>query len=158
MKKVFILSILLAYLPTMSFAQDKPSSDEVRKVVQYYFNGKGQGAILMDFNLCQIIHKEGARKNECKLGIANKKIKKGQEVFLWLNFLVPVGDEAEVLLEYKRKEKVRKIQNISIPKSFRYRTWRKIPTNKSGNWTINIFQEADDKDLDLGSLKYSVVD
>jgi hypothetical protein len=158
MKKVFILSIFLAYLPTMSFAQEKPTSDEVRKVVQYYFNGKGRGAILMDYKLCQIIYKEGARKNECKLGIINTTIKKGQEVFLWLNFLVPVGDEAEVLLEYKRKNKVRKIQNISIPKSFRYRTWRKILTNKAGKWTINIFQETDDKDLDLDALEYSVVE
>jgi len=158
MKKTCILGFLLICLPALAFAQDRPTPKEARKVIDYYYHGRGKGAILMDYKLCQEILEKGPEKYECKREITDGKIQKGQEVFLWLNFLVPAGDKAEILLQFKRKDKVRKVLPISPPGSPRYRTWKKIPTDKTGNWKVSIVQEMEDRDLNLGELEFSVVE
>jgi len=158
MKKVFVLGFLLICLPVLIFAQDRPAPKEARRVIDYYYNGKGKGAILMDYKLCQEVPEKGPEKYECKREITDGKIKQGQEVFLWMNFLVPAGDKAEILLQFKRKEKVRKVLPVSLSGSPRYRTWKKIPTDKTGNWKVSIVQEMEDRDLDLGELELSVVE
>ena len=158
MKKICLLGLLLICLPTLIFAQDKPTPKEARKVIDYYYNGKGKSAILMDYRLCIEIPEKGAEKYECKREITDGKIKKGQEVFLWMNFLVPAGDKAEILLQFKRKDRVRKVLPVSLSGSPRYRTWKKIPTDKTGNWKVSIIQEMDDEDLELGELEFSVLE
>ena len=158
MKKICILGFLLICLPAPIFAQDKPTPEETRKVIDYYYNGKGKGAILMDYKLCQEIHEEGTKKHECKSAITDGKVRKGEEVLLWMSFLVPAGDRVEILLQLKRKNKVRRVVPISLPGSPRYRTWKKIPTDKTGNWKVSFVQELEDVDLNLGELEFSVVE
>ena len=158
MRRVFGLGFLLICLPTLVFAQDRPTPNEARRVIDYYYNGKGKGAILMDYKLCQEIPEKGPEKYECKREISDWKIKQGQEVFLWMNFLVPAGDKAEILLQFRRKDKVRKVVPISLSGSPRYRTWKKIPTDKIGNWKVSIVQEMEDRDLNLGEFEFSVVE
>ncbi len=75
-----------------------------------------------------------------------------------MNLLVPAGDKAEILLQFKRKEKVRKVLPISLSGSPRYRTWKKLATDKSGDWKVSIVQEMEERDLDLGELEFSVVE
>jgi hypothetical protein len=112
----------------------------------------------MDYKLCKSIHEKGPNQYDCKLQITDGKVKKRQEVFLWMNFLVPAGDKAEILLQFKRKNKVRKALPIVLSGSPRYRTWKKIPTDKTGNWKVSFVQEMEDVDLNLGELEYSVVE
>lgn len=158
MKRIYLLGFVLICLPALVFAQDKPTPQEARKVIDYYYNGKGKGAVLMVYKLCQEIHEKGPKQYECKLEITDRKVKKGQEVLLWMNFLVPVGDKAEILLQFKRKNRVRKVLAITLSGSPRYRTWKRIPTDKTGDWKVSLVQEMEDVDLNLGDLEYSVVE
>ena len=50
--KIGLLVCLLLWLPFNIWAQEKPASAEAKKVVDYYYQGKGQGAILMAHKLC----------------------------------------------------------------------------------------------------------
>ena len=141
-----------------AIAQDKPTPAETRKVIDYYYNGKGQGVIPMDFKLCKEISKQGEMKNECISEITDKKIAKGEEVYLWMNFLVPAGEESKILLQYSRKNKVRNTSNVSLGGATRFRTWKKIPTSTTGDWKINMIQELESADVDVGQLEFSVID
>ena len=139
-------------------AQDKPTPEEARKVINYYFNGKGLGVIPMEYKLCKEISEKGDAKNECISEIPDKTLAKGEEAYLWMNFLVPAGDESKILLQYSRKDKVRNTSNITLGGATRFRTWKKIPTTTAGDWKITMVQELDNADLDIGHLEFSVVD
>lgn len=157
-KIVFALAVASFCVPLAVTAQDKPTPAEARKVIDYYFNGKGQGAIPMDYKLCREISQQGDTKNECVSEIADKKIKKGDEAYLWMNFLVPAGEESKILVQYSRNDRVRNTSNITLGGATRFRTWKKIPTGTAGDWQITLIQELDAGDMDIGKMKFSVVD
>jgi hypothetical protein len=157
-KIIYALTITSLCAPLTAIAQDKPTPDEARKVINYYFNGKGHGVVPMEYKLCKEISQKGDMKNECVSEISDKKISKGAEAYLWMNFLVPVGEESKILLQYSRKNKVRTTSNISLGGATRYRTWKKIPTATAGKWKVQMIQEMDNADIDIGQLEFSVVD
>jgi len=158
MMKIGLLVCLLVCLPAIILAQDKPTPAETQKVIQYYYQGKGQGVILVAHKLCAQIYEEGPLKFECQQEITGGQIKKDREVFLWMNYLVPAGDKADIIIHYKRNNNVRGVSNFELPGSLRYRIWKKIPTDKIGDWQIGIIQELQDADLNLGELQYSVTE
>ncbi len=144
------------FIPSILVAQEKPTSAEAFKVIQYYVEGKGQGALLVDYKLCSEIGKDGPEKNECVSDFSGNQVKAGEEAMIWMNFLVPTNDEAKIYISFSRNNRIRKTVNFTLPGAFRYRTWKKIPTNAPGNWTIHIFQELENTDIDLGKLNYMV--
>lgn len=156
MKKLIIIATIIACIPAFVIAAEKPSSKETKKVIDYYNTGKGGGAVLVDYTLCQEMGKEEESKNDCIRSLSGNDIKAGDEVYLWMNFMIPVDDTANIYLTYTRNNRIRKTQQIKLNSAFRYRTWKKIITDKAGQWTIQIFQELEDKDIDLGSIAYSV--
>ena len=159
MKKIiFVLAVTSLCGAMATMAQDRPSPEEARKVINYYFNGKGQGVIPMEYKLCKEISKIGDAKNECIAELSGKTIAKGEEVYLWMNFLVPAGEESRILLQYSRKGKVRNTSNISLGGATRFRTWKKIPTATSGEWKVTMIQELENSDMDIGHLEFSVID
>ena len=158
MMKIGLLAGLLLCLPAMILAQEKPTAAEAQKVIQYYYQGIGQGAVLMAHKLCAQIYEEGPLKFECQEEITGEQIQKNQEVFLWMNYLVPAGDKTDMIIHYKRNNKVRSVSNFELPGALRYRIWKKIPTDKIGDWQISIMQELPDVDLNLGELQYSVTE
>lgn len=139
-------------------SQDKPTPEEARKVINYYFNGKGQGVIPMEFKLCKQVSIKGEMKNECISEISGNTIAKGEEAYLWMNFLVPAGEESKILLQYSRNNKVRDTSNVTLGGATRYRTWKKIPTSTAGNWKVSMIQELGNADIDIGQLKFSIVE
>ena len=158
MKKLGLLTVLLLCLPCILLAQEKPTPAEARKVIDYYYQGKGQGAVLVDSKLCSQIYEEGPYKYECQEVVTGGQIEKDREVFLWLNFLVPAGDQPDIIIHFKRNNKVRSVSNLAPPGALRYRTWKKIPTERMGDWEVSIIQELADTDLNLGEIQYSVVE
>jgi hypothetical protein len=158
MMKIGLLVCLLVCLPAIILAQDKPTPAETQKVIQYYYQGKGQGVILMAHKLCAQIYEEGPLKFECQEEITGGQIQKGQEIFLWMNYLVPAGDKADIIIHYKRNNNVRSVSNFELPGALRYRIWKKIPSDKAGDWQVGILQELEDADLNLGGLQYSVTE
>lgn len=139
-------------------AEEKPTPAEARKVINYYFNGKGQGAVPMDYKLCKEISQQGEMKNECIAEIADKKVAKGEDAYIWMNFLVPAGEQSKILVQYSRNDKVRNTSNISLGGATRFRTWKKVPTGTAGDWKINLIQELENGDVDIGQMKFSVVE
>ncbi len=159
MKKImYVLAVTSLCGSMAAMAQEKPSPEEARKVINYYFNGKGQGVIPMEYKLCKEISKVGDAKNECVAEISNKTVAKGEEVYLWMNFLVPAGEKSKILLQYSRKGKVRNTSNISLGGATRFRTWKKIPTATAGNWKVTMVQELENSDMDIGHLEFFVID
>ena len=156
--RIGLIACLLLCLPAMMLAQERPTPAEAQKVTQYYYQGIGQGAVLMVHKLCAQIYEEGPLKFECQEEITGGQIQKGQEAFLWMNFLVPAKDKADIIIHYKRNNKVRSVSNFELPGALRYRIWKKIPTDKIGDWQISIIQELSDEDLSLGELPYSVTE
>ena len=158
MKKLLIIATLLLSMPGLAFAVDidKPSSKETQKVMNYYNQGKGGGAILVAYTLCHEMGKEEATKNDCALSFEGNDIKLGDDIYLWMNFMIPVDDTADIFITYTRNKRIRKTQKIALNSAFRYRTWKKITTEKPGLLTIHIFQELGSKDIDLGALTYTV--
>jgi hypothetical protein len=156
--KIGILAFLIFCLPAFIFAQERPAPEEAQKVVDYYNQGKGSGAILMAHKLCQEVYEEGQGKYECKTEVTDAKIGKGQEIYLWMSFLVPAGDKADLFIQFKRKNNVRHVLKLELPSAVRYRTWKKIPADKIGDWELSIIQELEDGDLNLGALSYSVTE
>lgn len=156
MKKLIILSVMIALIPAFAMALDKPSAEQTRRVMDYYNEGKGMGAVLVEYKLCGEMGKEEENKNECAQSLAETDISVGQDVYLWMNFMIPVDDTANVFITYTRNSRIRKSQTVVLKSAFRYRTWKKIATDKPGDWTVKIFQETEDKDIDLGSLTYTV--
>ncbi len=157
-KLVCALTVSLLYLPSLAMAQEKPTSAEARKVINYYFNGKGQGVVPMEYKFCQKVSLKGENKNECVADLSAESLKKGQEAYLWMNFLVPAGEEAKLLLQYSRNNRVRETSNASLGGATRYRIWKRIPTATAGNWKIKLLQEMANSDLEVGQLEYSVAD
>ena len=158
MKKIGLLLFLLFCLPSILLAQEKPTPPEAQKVIDYYYQGKGMGAVLVAYKLCAQIYEEGPYKYECQEVVTGGQIEKDREVFLWMNFLVPAGDQPDIIIHFKRNNKVRSVSNLELPGSLRYRTWKKIPTERLGDWEVSIIQELPDTDLNLGQLQYSVVE
>ena len=119
MIKIGLLVCLLLWLPASILAQEKPSAAEAKKVIDYFYQGKGQGAILMAHKLCTKIYEEGPLKYECQEEITGGQIKKDREVYLWMNYLVPTGDKANIIIQYKRNNMVRSVSDFELPGSLR---------------------------------------
>ena len=149
---------MLLCLPAILLAQEKPTPAEAKKVIDYYYQGKGQGAVLVESKLCSQIYEEGPYKYECQEVVTGGQIEKDREVSLWMNFLVPAGDQPDIIIHFKRNNKVRGVSNLELPGAVRYRTWKKIPTERLGDWEISIIQELPDTDINLGEIQYSVVE
>ena len=157
MKQLSIVLTVLLLAFGMAWAEEKPTPDEARKVIDYYYGGKGKGAILMDISICEKVgQEEGPDKNECLDSVNPGQIQLGQELHLWMNFLVPLNDTADIIIAFSRKGKVRRTANIKLGGATRYRTWKRIPTDKAGQWTVSILQELEDQDLELGSMQFTV--
>ena len=156
MKNYFLLVVLIGLSSQTVAAQDRPSAEEARKVVDYYYNGQGRGVILADHFLCTEVALEGEAKNDCRLRHELPAVAQGAEMLLWMNFLVPSGDDAEILMLFSRNGRVRSTAQIAVKGAVRYRTWKKIPTAKAGEWQVTILQELGEEDLELTTFSYRV--
>jgi hypothetical protein len=68
MMKIGLRVCLLVCLPAIILAQDKPTPAETQKVIQYYYQGKGQGVILMAHKLCAQIYEESKKTGKSFYG------------------------------------------------------------------------------------------
>ena len=82
-----LLFLLLAF--TNIYAQTKPTPESTLSVLNFYFNGQGQGVILADMKVCETIE-----ENECVENIPANALKKDEQYMIWMMYVVPRGDEA----------------------------------------------------------------
>jgi hypothetical protein len=132
-----------------------PTSEEVKKVIEYYNNGKDQGPILADLKPCLAVDQKKGSPTflDCEDPVAGK-VKKGTAVNAWMNWLVPKeGKYEELAVQWSYEGVVRTTQDLKLTISgTTIRTWVASTPNKVGRWEIKVLQGT----KELGSAKFEV--
>ena len=158
--RTFLMTLVILFAGSNSFAQEseKPTAEEAKKFLDYYYKGQGSGPILVEKKLCSDIHKEGENKNECTEVISTMKVK--ESGLIWMLFSAPSNDKYEnIIIQFKRGELVRSARKVSITGSLRYRVWTRFKPDKAGDWMIKVVNEKSDGSVDtLGELSMKVTE
>lgn len=154
LNKIFAAFLILS-ISSSVFA--KPSPETVKEVLEFYYNGKGQGAVLVDTLLCNDVAREGENKNDC-VGPIDGDVTVGESVYVWMLYMVPQGEKVNnILLQANYKGLTRSTKDIDLVGSIRYRTWKKVNLNRAGTWELKIIEDADDVTV-LKSITVNVVE
>lgn len=132
-----------------------PSQNSINDVVSYYY-GVDSTPILAEYKLCSDIGTVGAERNECVGELQTDSLVKGQTVYLWMNYLVPKGTQAELLLHYNHNGITRDASNLKVSGAIRYRTWKKIKLSRSGDWELPIYFEQGGEHTELDRITLNV--
>jgi hypothetical protein len=145
-----ILFLVTALLPYVANAQDtdgnitKPSGDAAASVIDFFYNGQGQGVVLAQADLCGEIPTEGENKYECVGKVSPSALRSGTTYNLRMVFLVPRGDEVDnIQVKYIHDGEAIKTDQVDVSGSLRYRTWTAFTPRDTGEWTIRISQGGD---------------
>lgn len=130
-----------------------PSGEEVKRVMDFYRTGQGQGVVLSEAKLCTEVVAEGENKNECGTDITAQGATKGSPVYFWMSFMVPEGDEAKIVIKFEEGGKTHFSKSFTVSGSLRYRSWRRIQFPKTGEWTAKIYQEKEGQEPTLVGSK-----
>jgi hypothetical protein len=122
----------------------QPAPDAVKAVFEHYFKGQGKGAVLAEAYLCKKIETaKGETQNDC-LEAAGESGAKGDKVEVYMTFLVPKGDEAELMVQAVHNNIVRTTRDVKVNgTTIRYRTWRTFTLEKPGKWEFRIVNPSD---------------
>lgn len=157
MKRYGTLALVCAALFALPLqAAEKPSGDEVKRVMTYY--SEGSEAVLVESKYCKSIEKSGANKNECAEVLADGAIPSKESGYLWMNFLVPGSEKVNMLVQFKHKGRVLDSDEVKMSSAMRYRTWKRLQTHKAGEWEVSIEQETENGYAPIANLKYTVAD
>lgn len=155
--RILFLGLMLVLTPLMAFASAKPSQEEVKKVVDYYFHGKGMGPVLLDAKFCRDIQREGDEKSECAGDLSAQAIKKGESVYVWMAYMVPQGDEAQnIIVQFENGGVTRMVKNQQVTGQLRFRTWLKVTFDKVGPWKVKIVHDTGSSADPLGMIEATV--
>jgi len=135
----------------------KPSPDEVKRVINYYFHGKGTGPVLMETKLCHDIKREGADKNECAGDVTTQALKKGESVYLWMAYMVPEGEETQnIVVLFDKGGVTRNVESLQVSSQLRNRAWLKMSLDKVGPWKLRVVRDTGAGSESLGTLDVAV--
>ncbi len=135
----------------------KPSPDEVKRVLNYYFHGKGSGPVLMEAKLCHDIKHEGVDKNECAGDITAQALKKGESVYLWMAYMVPEGEETQnIVVLFDKGGVTRNVESLQVSSQLRNRAWLKMSLDKVGPWKVRVVRDTGAGSEPLGTLEVAV--
>jgi hypothetical protein len=135
-------------LMALSMTAAQPAPEHVKSVFEHYFHGQGKGAVLAEAFLCKKIETlKGDAQNDC-LEVASDAGTKGDKVDVYMTFLVPKGDEAELMVQAVHNNVVRTTRDVKVNgTTIRYRTWRSFTLEKPGKWEFRIVNPADGSTL-----------
>jgi len=137
----------------LSHAADKPTPDEVKKVMTYFKEGKGQGPVLLEFTPCLKIGKKDGEKRKSCVEPAGESIAKKTVVNVWTRWFVPKDDKYDdVEVVFIHEGKIRATKDMKVKTGYAYGTWTAKTLFKPGNWEIKIQH----KDQTLGTAKITV--
>lgn len=165
MRTTLCLAMLLA--PLAVFAQDAgaaaapvdtkppPPADEIKHVLDYFYNGKDRGPALVELKACLKVDsssKDAATKNECIEPVAGN-VKKDTTVHGWTMWYLPEGaNYDDVSLQFLFGNEVRSTVDVKLNTAGRTRTWRSSTASKKGKWTIKVKRG----EQELGSTSFTV--
>lgn len=119
------------------------TSEEAKKVIDYYFYGQGGGAVFMDAALCRNVETDGPNKNNCKNDIDLHHFPLDETITAWASCLVPKDDSGTIYVEFSNMGMSWKITPLEFKSSIRYRNWATYKLDKPGEWTIS-FKQVDE--------------
>jgi len=141
MKTISRLAIASVLTFAGAQANSAPSADEVRNVLSYYYGGTDTTPVLVEFKLCEDVHREGLDKNNCKNEVDQSSLEVGESVYAWMNFIVPREERGEILMQFKHNGVIRGARKANVHGAIRYRTWRKVQFSRAGEWQIPILYD-----------------
>lgn len=146
----FVAFVSISLLPHVANAQDtgqdmtKPSKEAVASVIDFFYNGQGQGVVLAQADLCGEIPAEGENRYECVDKVSPNALRSGTTYNLRMVYLVPQGDQIDnIQVEYNHDGETTKTDQVDVSGSLRYRTWTAFTPREAGQWTIRITHEGD---------------
>jgi len=155
MKQICILTACLFLFPLAVAALEKPTPEEAKKFLDFYYHGKGNGVVLADLKICSSIGEDAENMNECAEEIMPDALKKGNAYYVWMVFLVPNGDEVDgIEIRFNRLGETRTIKETSVVGSIRYRTWRRFVPQSEGKWEIVVVHQEET----LGTKNLKVIE
>jgi len=131
-----------------------PPSDEIRRVLDYYFNGKNSAPALVEFIPCLNVdtQKGSATLSQC-LEAAKAPVPLNTRIHLWTMWYLPMGSKYEdVMLQVFWGDQLRSTDDYKLETSGRFRTWKTVHLNKKGTWTFKILRGTQE----MGSQKLVV--
>ncbi len=145
---------LLALLATNALAQDAgalevpqappPPADEVRRVLDYYFNGKDRGPSLVELKACLKVDtaKDSPTRFDC-IEEVKGPVKVNTNVHAWMMWFLPKGAlYDDVTLQFAHEGTVRSTVDVKLDTEMRARTFRSQNLSKKGKWTITLMRGA----------------
>lgn len=146
------------FVASAANAMDVPTTAEVKKVLDFYYHGQGSGIVLIDSKICRDIHKEGDQRNDCSGEISSaEQVNKDEAVYLWMAYMIPTGDEKQkILIQFELGGVTRMVKDLEVSGSIRFRTWRKLKFDRTGEWTASIVHDGVDGPKKLGSKTFTV--
>lgn len=124
-------------------APPAPSPEGLKKVIDYYNNGKDAGPILAELKPCITVDtKKGSPTFlDCTEPVSGK-VKKGTPVNAWMLFLVPKDAKYEDLsVQWILDGQVRTTSDLSLKNpGVGARTYQFSTINKPGKWEIKVLQ------------------
>ena len=155
--RVAVLGMALGFAPVLAHAGDKPTPDEAKKVINYYFHGKGMTPVLADVKICHDIQRDGDEKNECAGDVTGQALKKGDSDYVWMAFMAPSDAEPQnIIVQLSLNGTVRWVKNASVPAGIRSRTWLKHTFTQAGTWKLNISVDNGSSTEQLGTMDINV--
>jgi hypothetical protein len=150
--RIVLLGLMLCLTPALAFADAKPTPDEVKRVLDYFYHGKGMGPVLLETKICRDVQREGDEKSECAGDITAQAVKKGESVYLWMAYMVPSGDEPQnIIVQFENGGVTRMVKNLQVSGQLRNRTWLKVTLDKVGSWKVKIVHDTGSNAITLGA-------
>lgn len=121
-------------------AQPPPPADEVRRVLDYYFNGKDRGPTLVELKACLKVdsQKDSPTRFDCVEEVKGP-VKVNTTVHGWTMWFLPKGaNYDDVTVQFAHEGTVRSTVDVKLDTEMRARTWRSQNMTKKGKWTISV--------------------
>lgn len=130
-----------------------PPGDEIKRVLDYYYNGKDRGPALVELKAClKVDSGKGPTQHECIEPVTGN-VKKDTTVHGWTMWYLPEGASYDdVVLQFLHNNDVRSTVDVKLSSVGRTRTWRSTTASKKGKWTIKVKRG----DQELGSTSFTV--
>ncbi len=153
MTRLTAFVVAIACMPCLALAQAKPSSAEIKKVLEYYYGSTSDAVVVVDTRLCSDVATQGEHKNECTATISSTAIEVGQPSFLWINFFVPANaGEQKILVQFNQNGVTRMTRQLTLSGAIRFRAWKKFALDRPGKWSIKILQDKQSGVKELASF------
>lgn len=136
----FNLAALAQDAGTAGPAAPPPPADEVRRVLDYYFNGKDRGPTLVELHACLKVDsaKDSPTRFECVEEVKGP-VKVNTMVHAWTMWFLPKGaNYDDVTVQFAHEGTVRSTIDVKLDTEMRARTWRSQNLTKKGKWTISV--------------------